>query len=291
MNTKTEAHNYFGKVANVYGDEYHKNYKELGYYPANYYRLLIVKNLLEKIKPKLILDIGCGTGDPLILLSKEGHNIYGFDYSDSMVKKAKENLNNNNINPDKIWKDNMEKISNCDRKYPCSIALGSLYYAKDFNKSLTEMVKITQKDGDIIFSLRNSLFSLYTLNSYSSSFFIDNLLIKEILNDDLLNATVELLESKLEPIIEMKKQDQIKKNIDELNVHNIQHNPLKIGDELQNFGLKLNSILFYHYHASLPIMEKKFPSEFYSSSSKMENPHDWRGYFMASAFVVHATKI
>ena len=104
--------------------------------------------------------------------------------------------------------------------------------------------------------------------------------------------TLHLIQNRLATNIDKSERNKTDhNNIDELNVKNIQHNPLLIGEQIQKFGLKLKSINFYHFHATLPEIEKNMPSDYYNASSKLENPSDWRGNFMASAFVVHAIKI
>ena len=44
--------------------------------------------------------------------------------------------------------------------------------------------------------------------------------------------------------------------------------------------------LFYHYHCLPPMFESAMPELFRRASLAMENPEDWRGHFMASAFLV-----
>ena len=45
-------------------------------------------------------------------------------------------------------------------------------------------------------------------------------------------------------------------------------------------------MLFYHYHALPPMLEAAAPELFRRASVAMEDPRDWRGHFMASAFVL-----
>src|SRR5262245_42552573 len=54
----------------------------------------------------------------------------------------------------------------------------------------------------------------------------------------------------------------------------------------QERGLTDVEMLFYHYHALLPMLEGEAPELFRRTSLAMENPRDWRGHFMASAFVL-----
>ncbi len=44
-------------------------------------------------KPQSILDLGCGTGSPMLYLLKEGYNVIGIDASLDMLKVAKNKLN------------------------------------------------------------------------------------------------------------------------------------------------------------------------------------------------------
>ena len=83
----------------------------------------------------------------------------------------------------------------------------------------------------------------------------------------------------------------MKKNIDDQNVYSNVNNPLTIKEEIfEKVGLKCEGIYFYHFHALPPIYEKKFPKIFYKESLKLEKPKSWKGYFLASGFVVDCIK-
>ena len=64
------------------------------------------------------------------------------------------------------------------------------------------------------------------------------------------------------------------------------HNPLLVKQQLEREGLVDVELLFYHYHCLPPMFEAMLPEFFRTQSLSMEDPRDWRGYFMASAFVV-----
>jgi hypothetical protein len=51
-------------------------------------------------------------------------------------------------------------------------------------------------------------------------------------------------------------------------------------------GFRDVRIFFYHYHCLPPLCESLAPELFRQHSLAMENTEDWRGYFMASAFVM-----
>ena len=69
---KIKAFQFFNKDYSV--KEYTEVYKKLRLdirYPANVKREEIFVKLLKKHKPKKIIDVGCGTGMPLIDIKKE----------------------------------------------------------------------------------------------------------------------------------------------------------------------------------------------------------------------------
>ena len=64
------------------------------------------------------------------------------------------------------------------------------------------------------------------------------------------------------------------------------HNPFVLRAKVEEAGFKDVEVLFYHYHCLPPMFEAAMPEEFRKQSVAMENPRDWRGHFMASAFIV-----
>ena len=64
------------------------------------------------------------------------------------------------------------------------------------------------------------------------------------------------------------------------------HNPFVLKQQFIAAGLSDVDVLFYHFHCLPPMFESIVPDIFQQQSVAMENPHDWRGHFMASAFFV-----
>ena len=63
-----------------------------------------------------------------------------------------------------------------------------------------------------------------------------------------------------------------------------------LGEQFADNGFKEVRVLFYHFHALPPMSELHVPELFRQRSVAMENPTDWRGHFMASAFLVAARR-
>jgi hypothetical protein len=68
------------------------------------------------------------------------------------------------------------------------------------------------------------------------------------------------------------------------------HNPLTLREQFSAAGFRDVRVLFYHFHSVPPMFAGAIPDLFLPSSLAMENPTDWRGYFMASAFLLVGRK-
>ena len=64
------------------------------------------------------------------------------------------------------------------------------------------------------------------------------------------------------------------------------HNPFELQARFARAGFVDVKAHFYHYHCLPPMFEQAAPELFRQASIAMEDPADWRGHFMASAFFV-----
>ena len=284
---KTHAYDFFDKE--FYVDEYSEMYRKPRLdirYPANVKRFKIFLDLIKKHKPKNIFDAGCGAGMPLVLIKKKGYKIVGYDKSKNMIKEAKANLRRNKLPMDLVFYDDFENPKNVkNNSVDCILGMGAFYYSKNVNKTLLNQRKKLKKNGRLIFSARNRLFDIATLNNYTKKFLDEIYNIKKLKNN---------WKGKYENLTKnFSNRNKFKiKNIDEKGVYNhIPHNPLTITSEMLKLGLKVEGMYFYHYHALPPLFEN-FDQHYYRKISwKMENPTDWRGFLLASAFVIDCKKI
>jgi len=284
---KINAFQYFNKENPV--KEYSEMYKKLRLdirYPANVKREEIFVKLLKKHKPKKIVDAGCGAGMPLIDIKKRGFNIIGYDKAKNMVLEAKKNLKKNRLSPDLVFYDDFENPKTIkNNSVDCILGMGAFYYSKNVNKTLLNQKKKLKKNGRLIFSLRNRLFDIITLNNYTKKF------LDEIYEVQSLKKEWKKKYENLTKNFSDRKKYKIK-NIDEDGVYNhIPHNPITITDEMAKLGLAATGIYFYHFHALPPVFANYDEHYYRKISWKIENPLDWRGFFLASTFVVDCKKI
>jgi SAM-dependent methyltransferase len=282
-----DAYKFFGTGAKKYGEQYTSS--DLGkLYPEHVFRLNIFLELLKQISPKRMLDVGCGSGEPLLSFLRAGHDAHGFDYSPEMVEQAGQLLQSNNFEKGRVSRNNMENIEGIQPgQYDCVVGLGSLYYSRKFESTIRQIVDVLPKGGSLIFSLRNELFSLFSLNSYTANFFMKNFVPGAALTPGLNDRLDTFLDKKFQSMGAAKKF----LTIDDQKVYSLYHNPLTVEREvLAPAGLSLKGTYYYHYHALPPEFEHSDTLEFRKLSCEMENPTDWRGMFMSSSFVVHAVK-
>ena len=285
---KKQAFQFFNKSNSV--KEYTDMYKKLRLdirYPANVKREQIFLKLLKKYNPKKIIDAGCGTAMPLIKIKKKGFNIIGYDKAKNMIMEAKKNLKKNRLSPDLVFSDDFEnpkKIKN--NSFDCILGMGAFYYSKNVNKTLINQKKKLKKNGRLIFSLRNRLIDIITLNNYTKKF------LDEIYEVKSLKKKWKKKYKSLTKNFTDRKKIKLQKNIDEAGVYNhTPHNPLTITDELAKIGLSVEGIYFYHFHALPPVFEVYDKQYYRKISWEIEDPLDWRGFFLASAFVIDCKKI
>jgi hypothetical protein len=134
------------------------------------------------------------------------------------------------------------------------------------------MRKRLNKKGLVLIEFRNDLFAAYTLNKYSLDFFLNRVIDLSSLPDYIAEELINFYSERLK----VDKPDRKEKGkISYTDILAKFHNPLNIEDELfRPTEFSIVKIHFYHYQLSL----------------KMEKPNDWRGYLMASAYVVEARR-
>lgn len=283
---KKKVQEYYDQDSKSYIKMYKKGYKQ---YPANLIRLKLIIERLQKNKVRTVLDAGCGSCGPMIKLLKKGFKVRGFDFSKEMVKKGKEQLKKANFDPQLIFQADLEKKATLPKgKFDAVIALGVFPHILDERKALLNIRKSLKKKGVVFISLRNDLFAAYTLNKYSFDFFLNKVVNLNSLSRAVAKNVTDFYSQRLKADKPKKKR---KRKISYTDILAKFHNPLAIEKEfLKPAKFSLVQIHFYHYHALPPLFKNRYPRLFRKLSLKMEKSNDWRGYLMASSFVVEAKK-
>jgi 2-polyprenyl-3-methyl-5-hydroxy-6-metoxy-1,4-benzoquinol methylase len=266
----------------------------------------LLKRLIQEWAPRNLLDAGCGPASFLREIFSQKIDLYGFDLTPEMVQEGKRIFAANDRDPAKLWQGSVLDKShfrnpegNSPANYDATVCMGVLPHipAETDSLVLTNLNAALNPGGYAIVEARNQLFSLFTMNRYSYEFFVDQLVKPEEMKAKLAPDQASELTESLE---EMKRQFRMdlppvrKGKKDEPGYDEVlsrTHNPFELRSQFSKAGFKNIRTLFYHFHALPPMFGQKTKSFFLKESLAMENdPEDWRGHFMASAFLLVGEK-
>lgn len=292
-----ECYSTWGKT---YYDEY---YGKKAPYPPVHTKML--RKLLHESGVKTLIDAGCGPASFLRDCFDFDMELYGFDLTPEMVLEGKRIFSEKKLSPERIWVGNIldqnSFTSTVDgvKNYDAVVCGGVLpHIPAEEDVCVASNIFTALKPGGVCaVEARNQLFSLFTMNRYSYEFFVNELISLEKLkkstnvdHEKINDLLCELRQSFHMDTPPIRKGKQDEPGYDE--VLSRTHNPFTLRKIFEMTGFTDVKLMFYHFHAFPPLLEKYMPEIFLERSLDMEtNPEDWRGYFMASAFYVVGRKI
>jgi SAM-dependent methyltransferase len=285
----------------TWGERYYDDYYlNAGAYPPVHTN--IIRDLLRQRGVKNVLDAGCGPASMLRDLDLDGVQRFGFDLTPEMTTEARRVLGLQGVPANQIWEGSVldrgafkAPGGQHPEGFDAAICFGVLPHVPAGSDAavLSNLAAAVRPGGVIACEARNTLFALFTLNRYSRELFREQLVQESDLlgraGDDaereaLTQALAQLDERFRMDLPPLRKGYENEPGYDE--VLSRTHNPFELRVEAERAGLSDVQLLFYHYHALPPMLEKLVPRLFRAESVAMEDPHDWRGHFMASAFIV-----
>jgi ubiquinone/menaquinone biosynthesis C-methylase UbiE len=111
----------------------------------------LYKNYYTREKGVKILDLGCGQGNALHYLSKQGFETYGIDYSKEALKKARKNCKDLDVD---IMEGDILKLPYADMYFDCivdCVTLASLESEKLIVSALKECYRVLNPNGLFFF--------------------------------------------------------------------------------------------------------------------------------------------
>jgi len=284
---KERVKQYYNQESSVYMDFYKKTWDE---YPEQAIRLNFIIKILKQKKINNIYDVGCGTGGPMIKMLNNKIKAEGGDFAEKMVEEGKEELKKAGYNSNLLNKIDLEDRKTLPKKkYNSALALGVFPHILDQKKGLKNINFLLKKNGSAFISFRNDLFALSTLNEYSLDLFLNRLFNIKVFPKKIQQEVLKFYKDRLKTTVSIKKENG---NVLYTSIMARFHNPLTLEEELfKPCGFKITKIHFYHYHALPSFFQKKYKKIYDNESLKLEHTNDWKGYFLASAFVVEAKKI
>ncbi len=265
-------------------------------YPANYFRLQLLLNSFLENGVKNVVEVGVGEGTPLVTLANAGLNIAGFDISQDMVEKTRNTLKANKIvHENIIWGDIQDSLTYTpllrNGQFDGLIAMGVMPHVKNDVQVIRNMKSMVRTEGKVFIEFRNQLFSLFSFNRKTYEFILEVLL--EGVSPELRKIVASDLEKRLE-MDQPQTRTSHEQNIEVPGYDKILskfHNPFEMLALFEEEGFKDIKLMWYHYHAAPPLVQKEMPQLFRDESMSLEfDSSGWKGMFLCSAFVIEATK-
>ncbi len=231
---------------------------------------------------------------------------YGFDLTPEMLIEARRILGLQGVPGNHLWEGSVldprafkapaDEVGN---GFDAAICFGVLPHipAESDATVLLHLASAVHPGGIMACEARNELFSLFTLNRYSRDLFRRQLIresqLKSRISDPTELAALETALAELDQrfridLPPLRKGYEDEPGYDE--VLSRTHNPFLLQEAARQAGWINVEVLFYHYHAIPPMLQALVPGLFLRESLAIEDPHDWRGHFMASAFIVTGRK-
>lgn len=295
---ETAVQSCYSTWGETYYDEY---YGKAAPYPPVHADL--IRGLVIEAGAKTVLDAGCGPVSFLRHLTEDGLDLYGFDLTVEMVEEGKRVFEQRGLDGRRIWQGSVldpqayRGSEDFPNRYDAAVCVGVLpHVAEEYDEVVfRNLFDALDAGGTAIVEARNQLFGLFTFNRPSYDF-VRNELIRA---DELLaragekRSGVEAALEKLKAQFRMDLPPVRRGKAGEPGYDEVlsrTHNPLTAREQFMAAGFRDVRALFYHYHAVPPMVAGEFQELFMEESMAMEDPSDWRGYFMASAFVLAGRK-
>lgn len=264
-------------------------------YGGDLYRIALVRELIAQHKPKNILDVGCGTAEPLLHILEDGFDIVGFDFSPGMIAVGKKKLRERGYSDSRVEVGDLLDPGIVPRygegKFDAVIANGILPYIPERDRPHTHLAALVKPGGLYISAYSNSLLDLTTFNRFTLKFHTENFIkplgLPEAVEEEITDNLAKLMtHPDLPTAIPEGARDTVFVRSD---------NPFEVAPDLLRYGLKQIDLLFYKFHAFPPLLKNVSPElkkTFMAESRKHEIVHarDWRGYFLASTFIMVCRK-
>lgn len=285
---------FYSGIAEAWGDQYDTSrLLTLKEYPANHFRLRIILKRLQETGAKRLIDFGLGEGSPARAFHELGLDVRGFDFTPEMVEQARRNFHTWGMNPAHVIQGDVcdpESYTELlrDGTFDAAVCLGVMPHVEDDAKVLANLRASLSSGGKVFVSFRNDLFSLATMNRYTHAFYMDTLLAAapEALREAVAEDISQRLRMDMPPVREKTEAGGV--GYDTILAKF--HNPLAITPLFTQAGFTDVTVRFYHFHPGPPYLEQKVGTRAFRAAAMAleENPEDWRGHFLCSAFLVEA---
>ena len=140
MDKKEQSKVSFDKQSQIYDDSAYSS-------EAHFCYPYVVESICN-LSFDTLLDLGCGTGEVLSIISKKkkGCKLYGLDLSEKMLEKAKKKLSDS----DTLLVGDSENMPFEDEMFDVLTSTESFHHYPNPQKAVKEIYRVLKKDGKLI---------------------------------------------------------------------------------------------------------------------------------------------
>lgn len=262
-------------------------------YPANYFRLKMVRRILAEAGVQSLYEHGVGDATPLVTIAGDGIRVAGNDVSPEMVKVARANMLEHGLDPESISfldvQDSNAITAERERAgdFDAVMALGVIPHVTDDHAFVSSMDLFLNPGGRLLLQFRNSMFSMFTFNRLTKEFILDELI------PDVPESVRQVVQADLDQRLAVDKPplrtrptgdgyDEILSRF---------HNPFELSEVVKSFGFSDLKFHWYNYHPAYPMIAGNIdPKVYRQAQMDLEGDQSWRGMFLCSAGVIEAVK-
>ena len=262
-------------------------------YPANFFRLELVKRLLAGAGSTSVYEVGCGEATPLIRLAQTGLRVAGSDLSPQMVALAHQYLADAGMDPSLVTlidaQDAGAMRAEQQRRgtFDAVIAMGVIPHVKDDAAFVSTMDGFCRPGGQLLLQFRNSMFNMFTFNRLTKEFILDELLVS--VPESIKSVVAADLDARLAVDKPPLRTRPTGDGYDE--ILSRMHNPFELADVVRAQGYSDIRFHWYNYHPAYPMLAGQIdPKAYRQAQVDLEGDTSWRGMLMCSAGLIEATK-
>ena len=254
--------------------------------PSFHLRIRYAIELARRLKARRALDAGCGTGHLVEALADSGIPCDGMDLSQDMLDAARARLKPTS----RLVRGNLERLSDFPTsRYDLITAFGVFVHDIDEKKVLDNFRRKLSPKGRLFISFRNPLFSLFTLNEHTQSFYEDLLKAAPVSATDRRLALDYFKASCQNRYVSRDKARGF--NRDFAKTFSKFHNPLEVPALFEQSGFEVADLVYLNMHPLPPrVLEKTGARDRAAAAMEKRLSRSWRGMFFASSFLVEARK-
>lgn len=279
---------------------YHEQYDpeliwENAEYPANFFRLQKVIEILRDRGVSSLYDLGAGEVSPAIAIKNAlGIEFRASDLSPEMVRLGKENLVKHEMDPDWLTLVDIRDMNAIREEaarvgqFDAVIALGVIPHVEDDAWFVEAMSLFLKPGGTLILQFRNSMFSMFTFNRPTKEFILDEVMapVPQKFKDAVAVDLDQRLAVDKPPIRRREDGHGYDEILSKFN------NPFELADVVKSQGFTDISYRWYNFHPTYPMISGVFePQDYRQAQIQLEDDTSWRGMFLCSAGMIIATKV